>query len=353
METTNQSHAAPVISGNPPINTDTAQRTHKKPYDRKKQPRFNRPTDKIPYQQKTIPATLATRVIKYYHPIHTSTAGIDTYCKFVYDTYSARDQRLQKAFTPGLLSYVSTLALTYRIYNTALTLCYNMRKPTFYNTLAEIATVLTLPEPIAKYIESVGSFLISSGICLVPHAPSAAEMLAHEDFLFLEDLVDTPTGSTSSVADEQEEELPHRSPVRSVRGNRGRAAASRSTQPRRPPAREKVFISSQHVGNYMMGAAAGLKFGALFRKVDYTKTEGNASFISAFTELDDNRLVGYSPMAIEQTLCQLGACYRFRHIEERNEWLGQNDDYRCVHETDSFLETPFIIDKVLNHMASR
>lgn len=351
MDMTNQSLAVPAIPGKPPPSTEPAQRPRKKPYDRNKQPRFNRPSDKNPYLQKTIPATLATSVIKYFHPIHTSTAGIDTFSKLIYEIYSARDQRLEKAFTPGLLSYISTLALTYRIYNTAITLGYNLRKPSFYSDLNEIAPALSLPEPIAKYVESVGSFLIASGICLVPHAPSAAELAAHVDFLYMEDLIEEETGSASSVSEERREVPPHRSPDRSARGNRRRARVSRPTQP--PPAREKVFIDIDLVGTYMKQAAAGLKFGTLFRKVDYTKTEGNASFISAFTELGRHRLNGYSPMAIEQTLCQLGACYRFRHMDERTQWLGSNDDYRCVQETGSFIEISFITDKVVGHMTPR
>lgn len=291
---------------------------NKKPYSRSKPQRFNQPSAKVAYAEKSLPATLSTRVIKYYHPIHTNTSGIDAFSKFVYQTYSARDKRLENAFSQELLSYVSTLALTYKIYRLSNRLCYGMRKPSFYSELEEFSTALTLPEPIAKYIESVGKVLIPSGICLVPYAPTEAELQSHTGFLHLRTLVEG------------------QHPPEGVAGD------------------GKIFLSSLHVGNYMMGAAIGAKFGTLFRKVDWSIEEGTLSSVSAFScESGTGKMIGYAPCEMDQVQCQLGACYRLREVTRRDQWIGDNQDYRLVHETDSFHENVFIVDKIMNHMMAR
>lgn len=315
-------------SRDPPMSASSSQSNikarNKKPYSRPK-PRFNQPSAKLAYAEKSLPATLSTRVIKYYHPIHTNTSGIDAFSKFVYQTYSARDKRLENAFSQELLSYVSTLALTYKIYRLSNRLCYGMRKPSFYSELEEFSTALTLPEPIAKYIESVGKVPIPSGICLVPYAPTESELTSHPGFPILRNLV---------------EDIP--------------AAADDPPEGAVITTDDKIFLSSQHVGNYMMGAAIGAKFGTLFRKVDWSIEDGTLSFVSAFTcEPGTGKMIGYSPCEMDQVQCQLGACYRLRDVASRDTWIGMNQDYRLVHETDSFHENVFIVDKIMNHMMAR
>lgn len=274
------------------------------------------------YAEKNLPATLSTRVIRYYHPIHTSTSGIDTFSRYVYKTYAARDKRLENAFSQELLSYVSTLALTYKIYRLSNRLCYGLRKPSFYSELEEFSLALTLPEPIAKYIESVGKVLIPSGICLVPYAPTLSELSSHSGFLDLKTLVDGPDTSRPTVGEVS--------------------------------TRDKIFLCSLYVGNYMMGAAIGAKFGTLFRRIDWSIEEGSPSSVSAFSvESRTGKLIGYAPFEMDQVQCQLGACYRLRMIDARDSWLGHNLDFRLVHETDSFHEEIFIVDKIMNHMMGR
>lgn len=321
------------ISLDSPVSTSVASsRTNmrsKKPYFRAK-PRFNQPSAKVAYAEKPVPATLSTRVIKYYHPIYTVTSGIDSFSSFVYQTYAARDKRLENAFSQASLSYVSTLALTYKIYRLSNHLGYGMKKPSFYNELEEFSTNLVLPEPIAKYIEAVGTVPSPSGICLVPYAPTEAELASDPNFLDLQELLETEQPvQVGPLVDPD------------VAG----------AVPEAP--RSKIFLSSLFVGNYMMGAAIGAKFGTLFRKVDWNMNEGKPSFVSAFSVDRTGKLVGYSPYEMEQVQCQLGACYRLRCADTREQWLGYNTDYRLVHVTDSFHESVFMIDTVMNHMMAR
>jgi hypothetical protein len=301
------------FAGNPTTNKD-----HVDP-----KPRPNQPSGKINYSEKSVPATLSTRVLKYYHPIHTATTGIDSYARIIYNTYSFRDKRLETAFPVELLSYVSTLALQYRIYTIGATIGYALRKPSYYSKLESLSENLTLPEPIAKYIESIGPVQIATGICLVPHVPTEPQLIENADYANIEALV-------SGLPDYDAPVVP---------------AARRVL-------RSKTFLSTPLVGRYMMGAVIGAKFNNLFRKVDLTSHNGSVVFISAYSE-SNGGLIGHSPQEMEAAQCQLGACYRLRNIDERISWLGTNDDYRLVQNTAPFDETIFIIDKVMNHMTAR
>lgn len=293
---------------------------NKKPYSKDKnttQVKPTQPQSKLNYSEKPVPITLSTRVIKYFHPIHTGTAGIDHFSRIVYATYAARDRRLETAFPVELLAYVSSLALTYRIASLGSHFGYNLRSPTYFRALEEVSKALVLPEPIAKYIESVGSFQLSSGICLVPYVPTAAQLASNSDYL---DLATTLEALPDFVR-----------PARAT---------------------HKVFISTAHVSRYMMGAAIGAKFNTLFRKVDWSIKEGSAAFIASYTPVDET-LVGHAPQEMEQAMCQLGACYRLRNDSLRDTWIGSNADYRLVQDTPPFDETIFILDQVMNHMMSR
>lgn len=232
---------------------------------------------------------------KRYFPVHVSNRGCESLCRDVYRVIQGKDFRLAQNITQHQLAYVTCIAFCNRLVQTAVTHGYAI--PLDASRLKQVATGIQLPTVLAKYIESVGIMELSSGASVAPFA-------AH-----YEQLVQLPT-----MLD----------PADILR------FAGRQV----PPGAWALDID--WIVDYNDATTRASRSGMNFRTVNNSTYVGTSEMLVSYLQLPDEMLLPKAPQQMTEAEAQLGAAYRYRDWNLRNQW-GENVE--LLHDT--FTAIPF------------
>jgi hypothetical protein len=223
---------------------------------------------------------LYTYPLSFYFMIQASFTGVNLVISNFYNALRFRDSKLTSLLPELELKYAVVMSVIYRCG----TVCNRTAAKTIRNLdlIGDSVRDLMLPDFLCKYIESFGSVKLSSGINVIPYFADYHQLQGNGCFYdpkyILQEL-----GKTS---DEHWSHCPE-------------------------------IIDTVHDS-----MSRALKGALRLRKVDYENVDGRDEFLAAYSYSRGRRLNCFAPQQMEQSICQLGACYQFRNVETAEDWKG-------------------------------
>lgn len=293
-----------------------------------KRSRFTGPEHPVSYQQSSLPKTLSTTPIIAPHRIHTSTVGLLSFATLVHKVLVNRDSKLNNTFALNSFIYCSTLATLYRLYSLGELIGYHFDTPSCYSTLKQLARAIVLPEPICRYIESIGKVDTLTGVSVVPFIPSLKEMIVGSDFINLADVLALAKGDASELSEYMEngvynfpEDLDWDDVFSSL-------------------------LNSDVVTDYISGTQRGYKANVHFRVCDFTVITGKPEFLVSYEDHGKTRHA-FAPYVMEDNLVQIGATFGFRNETKRSHWFGDNSCIPAIHQARNFIYDVFVVSNIM------
>lgn len=255
-----------------------------------KKPRFTGPVTgrrgAASYQKQSEPNSIMAVSRLSYFPVYTSNLGCRSLTELVYQVIRSKDYRLAQNFTQLQLEYVTTVSFCNRVVQTART--YGYAFPFGASRLKEVASGIRLPAILASYIESIGSFELTSGAIIVPFAAS------YEDLF--------PDGSDMMID-----------------------PAAVLLQAGRPIPDGPWALDVEWILAYNAATTRGSRSGMQFRIIDNSGFVGdNKMMVSWMGENINPEITPFAPEKITKSELSLGACYRFRQYDRIRAWFGTN-----------------------------
>jgi len=230
-------------------------------------------------------------------PVFTSNNGCKTLAHLCYRAIQGRDFRLANAISELQLAYVLTIAFCNRVVQTA-TFC-GYAFPLAASRLKQIASGIQLPSVLAQYIESIGQFQMASAAVITPYAANYRELFPPGSSLMLDPAV--------------------------VLAEAGRNV---------PPG--DWALDTDWIIDYNDATTRASRSGMRFRTVDNNDFKGRAELLTSFINSDE-MLLPKAPQVMSEAEAQLGASYRFRDYNQRDDWFGENKELLF----DAFTAIPF------------
>lgn len=203
---------------------------------------------------------------------------------------SARDHRLGQAITLPHLQYVTCIAFCNRIVQCATTFGYAF--PANASRLNQVASSIRLPSVLAHYIESIGSFTMSSGVSVVPYVTDYSQL-----FPIGTDLMVDPAGLVGYERRDNDE-------------------IHRNEWP----------LDIDIIVAYNNATTRASHTGMLFRNIDNDDLQGRAEMIVSYVRIGVTLLLPRTPQIITESEAQLGAAYLFRDYTNLPRWFGTNKE---------------------------
>jgi hypothetical protein len=193
-------------------------------------------------------------------------------------------------FTRELLAYATCVATLYRLFRVSTESGYSYELHQL-SDLKQMAEATILPEPLAKFIESIGSVTHEHSV-YVPHI---------RNFQYYRRMLCT---ARLHIPDDFKSDRP-----------------------------DDHYIDHEAFIGYLESTGRGYKSGVRMRKVAPT-LDGTAEFLAAYRGEVDEATAYYPSMGVE-SLAQLGAAYRLRNVENRDVWFGHRDSitYNFISDT--------------------
>lgn len=237
-------------------------------------------------------------------PVWIENIGIVSVSNAIFKSLKGRDYKMGEFVTVELLTYVTVLSWWNRIVQCGLEYGYNINSPDI-SILKQATRGIYLPNISRRYVDSIGSYKLTSGAEIVPHVPDI--MGSFPNILTPGDVLrqagrPVPPGPWS--IDYEWIQTWNTKTLRSTR--------------------------------YALGFALG------------TQTfEGRAEFSCSYEHAENGRIVPYAPLAIPEDELDLGAAFMYRNHEAREDWRGEYDYlvYR-THTGESFNLDQFLSDRV-------
>jgi len=239
-------------------------------------------------QSKQTTSSLLIQPSRSLFPIFCSNIGTARLASIIFRLLTSRDAKLQQSITLLQCEYVTTMAFLNRLVILGTDLGYTLGIDGA-SRLKECAKGIWLPQLLAKYIESLGSYTLASGVTVVPWVSDYETMF--------------PNGNSPVM----------RGPA-SILEDAGRVV------PLSPWA-----IDTEWIINWNMSMTRASRQGLKFQQISTTVTEGRAEMVCSYCEQGDQGAiftVPYAPQTISTAEAQLGAAYQFRNIAETEDWPG-------------------------------
>lgn len=288
----------PDVTSEPLINRDS--KLPNKDSNKAKPKRFTKPNPNTrrggaAYTKTPTISSLSIVPRRSVFPIFTSNAGCDYLTQLVYLVMSSKDHRLAQTLSVHQLAYVTTLAFLNRVVQCSIH--YGTAFSASAGYLKQVTEAIQLPNVLAKYIESVGSFDLLSGVTVVP-------LLVPPHHLANTRLMICPSN---------------------ILRHAGRQV---------PP--DEWSLDINWITEYNAATTRAGKSGMNFRSVNNTTLVGSSEMLVSYKRVDD-MLIPKAPQLMSSAEAQLGAAYRFRDYTQKDQWIGEN----CELLFDAFTAIPF------------
>jgi hypothetical protein len=298
-----------------------------------KRPRYTGPEHPVAFNQQQLSKTLSTTPVIAPHRIQTSTIGLYSLATLVHKVLISRDSKLNNSFSLDSLVYCSTLATIYRLYQVGEDIGYHFDTPHSYSTLKQLALAIVLPEPICRYIESIGKVDTLTGVSVVPYIPTMKELLTSSDHL---DLAEYAARVTKDI-----------SVLRQY---------VKDGEPEYPDDLDwddifSISLHSSAVIDYISGTQRGYKANVLFRKCDFSVTTGKPEFLVSYKSMGIHR-TGFAPYEMEDNLVQIGATFGFRNEDKRSQWQGDNACIPALHQARNFIYEVYVVSNIMSQLTA-
>lgn len=231
-------------------------------------------------------------------PIFISNLGCRELVHDCYATMTAKDYRLGHNISELDLSYVTSIALCNRMVQCGIT--YGYAFPSEASRLKQVASGIQLPSVLCNYIESVGRFVLSSGLSVVPWVDDYRHLFLENNEVQLDPFLLI-----------EEEFRPDQRP-------------------------EHWPLQIAKITGYNDATTRASRSGMKFRSVDNSDLTGSVEMVVSYARID-TMLLPKAPQIMTEAEAQLGACYRFRDYNQLEQWPGENKELLF----DGFTAIPF------------
>lgn len=111
-------------------------------------------------------------------------------------------------------------------------------------------------------------------------------------------------------------------------------------------------IDFVRLSDYTASSTRSLKSGFILRKIMFDNTEGRIEF-SVATETNGKEVEARTTFQMEEAVAHMGAVYGFRSLEDRDTWLGEDNEYLSyICRSTPIQPDLFTVERIASSLAS-